>query len=92
MKASTFAIALGFAGSLFNAVHAESFNQRGEDFIASVKPDSSVQRQPAGVLPGGFNDRGHGYDILTRADSGKAKPDTRLSFNGFNNRSHASFY
>lgn len=91
MKTLIIAIALGFAGS-FTAAHAESFNQRGEDFIASVKPDSRVQRQPAGVLPGGFNDRSHDHDILTQANSGKVRPDIRLSFNGFNNRSHASFY
>ncbi|MBK8184576.1 MAG: hypothetical protein IPK63_17545 [Candidatus Competibacteraceae bacterium] len=91
MKTLIIAIALGFAGS-FTAAHAESFNQRGEDFIASVKPDPKIQRQSVGILPSGFNERGYDHTVMIAARSNKPLNDVRLSLTGFNDRSHISFY
>lgn len=92
MKSLTVVIALGLAGGLLNAACAESFNERGEDFIASVKPDSRAQRQPVGVLLSGFNDRGYERGVVTHVASSKPSNDFRVTFRGFNNRGHVSLY
>lgn len=92
MKALTIAIALGLTSGLFGTAQAESFNERGEDFIASVKPDPKIQRQLVGALVSGFNDRGHDESILPPVRSNKLMADVHNNVRGFNNRSHVSFY
>lgn len=92
MKTLIAIVALGLANGFFNPAHAESFNERGEDFIASVRPDSRIQRQPVEILLGGFNDRGHDHGVMTYVASSKSLNDFRIASRGFNNRSHATFY
>ncbi|MBK7983980.1 MAG: hypothetical protein IPP10_03050 [Candidatus Competibacteraceae bacterium] len=92
MKTLVIAIALGLAGGLASAAHAESFNDRGEDFIASVKPDPRTQRQPVGILLSGFNDRSEAYAVRVAATPNKPLNDIRITHSGFNDHSHINVY
>ncbi len=69
MSTLTKAIVLGFSIGLANSAAAEHFNDRGEDFIAGVKPDLQAQYPVVAVTPSHFNDRGDDYLATAPAGS-----------------------
>ena len=71
-----------------NASFADPFNDRSQDFIASVKSDSSIQysMNPVVISSQGFNDRGEDYVTTVPAGSDKPRSEVYIASMGFNDR------
>ena len=78
---------LALASTLtFSSAIAESFNERGENFIASVKIGFSSKHQPVVVEFGSFNERGENFIVNAPVGSYKRYPPVVVELDGFNER------
>jgi hypothetical protein len=73
--------------SLSSAALAEPFNDRGEDFRASVRSSASTAQQTVAATPNGFNNRGVDYIATAPTGSSEPLPEVMLTEHGFNQRS-----
>lgn len=83
------AIALSLAIGLAHAATAESFNDRGEDFLTQVKP--GPQPPSAGVVltQSHFNDQGEDFLTQVKPGSRVSHPAVVMSLSHFNDRGDA---
>jgi hypothetical protein len=86
------AILIASSIALSTAAVAEPFNDRGPDFIASVKSNPHSVPQSGTVVYGGFNDRGEDYisSISSASVRSASKPEEAyMASLGFNERDQA---
>jgi hypothetical protein len=68
------------------ALAAEPFNDRGIDYVATVQPDPSVQRESITAQANNFNDRGVDYVEAAEVSTKTLRSDVNPVVKGFNNR------
>lgn len=86
MSTLTKAIVLGFSIGLANSAAAEHFNDRGEDFIAGVKPSLQAPSPVVAVTPNHFNDRGEDFIARVKPGPQALYPVVAVTPNHFNDR------
>jgi hypothetical protein len=70
-------LALSAAVSLNTVAVAEPFNERGQDFVASVQSEADTSGSTGTVTASGFNDRG--VDYIADAPAGKPARQPMIS-------------
>jgi ABC-type glycerol-3-phosphate transport system substrate-binding protein len=87
MSTLTKAILLSFSIGLANSAAAEHFNDRSENFITVVKPDSQVQYPEVAVTSSHFNDRGEDFTASIKPGLQAEYPGVAVTWSHFNDRS-----
>jgi hypothetical protein len=86
MSTLTKAMVLGFSIGLANSAAAEHFNDRGEDFIAGVKPSPQASSPVVAVTSSHFNDRGEDFITSVKPSSQAPSPVVTVTPSHFNDR------
>ncbi len=86
MKLSALVVALSTGLAISHGAVTESFNDRGENWVANPQRSATVKNAPVAATPEAYVERGENWIVKVRTDY--AKPQLRIvaSPSGFNER------
>ncbi len=86
MKLSALVVALSTGLAISHGAVAESFNDRGENWVANLQRSATVKTAPVVATPEAYVERGKNWIVKIRTDSSKLRLQFVASLNGFNER------
>jgi hypothetical protein len=86
MKKAALTVVIVASLSAGAAMAAEPFNDRGIDYVSTVQPDTSVQRESVTAQVNGFNNGGIDHLETVSVSSNTPRSDVNVAVRGFNDR------
>ncbi len=86
MKLSALVLTLSTGLAISHAAVAESFNDRGENWVANPQSNATVKTAPVAATLEAYVERGENWIVKIRTDSAKPRLQIVASPNGFNER------
>ncbi len=86
MKLSALVVALSTGIAISHGAVAESFNDRGENWVANLQRSATVKTTPVAATPEAYVERGEDWLAKVKTDAGKPRLQFAVSLNGFNER------
>ncbi len=86
MKLSALVVALSTGLVISHGAVAESFNDRGENWVANLQLSATVKTAPVVATPEAYVERGEDWLAKVKTDAGKPRLQFAVSLNGFNER------
>ncbi len=86
MKLSALVLSLSAGLAIGNAAVAESFNDRGENWVANLQRSATVKTAPVAATPEAYVERGENWIVKVGTDFDKPRLRVVASLNGFNER------
>ncbi len=86
MKLSALVLVLSTGLAISHGAIAESFNDRGGNWVANPQRSATVKNAPVAATPEGYVERGENWIVKIGTDAGKPRLQFVASLNGFNER------